>query len=115
MSRYPTGWTPDDRIDEFAGAGVVAITALQTLQAGELPYNTSGGQATGGKVFMNGRGGGVGTFTVQMARHCLGCEKVVVSCSAANADFVKSLGADEVVECRFRLGYLLAVSSLSEG
>ncbi|MCJ1225812.1 hypothetical protein MMC12_002461 [Toensbergia leucococca] len=94
------GWTSDHRIDEFAGAAVVALTALQTLQAGDLPYNTSGGQATGGKVFINGGSGGVGTFTIQMAKQCLGCEKVVVSCSGANADFVKSLGADEVVDYR---------------
>jgi NADPH:quinone reductase-like Zn-dependent oxidoreductase len=57
-------------------------------------------QATGGKVFINGGSGGVGTFTVQMAKHCFECEKVVVSCSGADADFVKALGADEVVDYR---------------
>lgn len=97
-----------DLLDEFAGAGVVAITALQMLWASNLPYSraykASGGQATvqatGGTVFINGGSGGVGTFAVQMAKHCFGCEKVVASCSGANVDLVKSLGADEVVDYR---------------
>ncbi|MCJ1433191.1 hypothetical protein MMC27_002550 [Xylographa pallens] len=96
--KIPEEWTRGRGIDEFAGAGVVALTALQTLQAGGLLRGTSDGQATGGKVFINGGSGGVGTFTVQMAKHCFDCAKVVVSCSRANADFVKSLGADEVVD-----------------
>jgi NADPH:quinone reductase-like Zn-dependent oxidoreductase len=98
--KIPDGWPADRGLDEFAGAGVVALTALQTLRAGDLPYNTSGGKATGGNVFINGGSGGVGSFTVQMAKHCFGCEKVVVSCSAANVEFVKTLGADEVVDYR---------------
>ena len=98
--KTPDGWSPDRGIDELAAVGVVALTALQTLQAGDLPYNQSSGQETGGKVFINGGSGGVGQFTVQMAKHGYGCEKVVVSCSGANVDFVKSLGADEVVDYR---------------
>lgn len=98
--KIPEGWTPERQLDGFAGAGVVALTALQTLKAGDLPYNTTKGRATGGKVFINGGSGGVGTFTIQMAKHIFGCEKVVVSCSGANAKLVKSLGADEVVDYR---------------
>lgn len=98
--KIPDGWRADRGIEEFAGAGVVALTALQTLKAADLPYNKSGGQERGGRVFVNGGSGGVGTFTVQMAKHCFGCETVVVSCSGANAELVKSLGADEVVDYR---------------
>lgn len=76
--KIPDGWTSDRSVDEFARAGVVAITALQALRVGDLPCNASGGQATGGKVFINGGSGGVGTFTVLMAKHCFGCETVVL-------------------------------------
>lgn len=82
-------------LEEFAGAALTALTALQTLKAGDLPFNARGAQ--GGTVFINGGSGGVGTFTVQMAKRGYGA-KVVASCSAANADLVKSLGADEVVD-----------------
>ena len=87
-------------LEEFGGAGVIALTALQSLKQADIPYNTSGGSSRGGAIFINGGSGGVGTFAVQMAKHALGVDKVVVSCSSANIDLVKSLGADEVVDYR---------------
>lgn len=93
--KVPEGFNRN--LAEFAGVGVAALTALQTLKAGDLPFNTRGAQ--GGKVFINGASGGVGTYTVQMAKHGYGAH-VVATCSAANADLVKSLGADEVVDYR---------------
>lgn len=98
--KVPETWPKDRGTEEFAGAAMVALTALQTLQAGDLPYNTSNGQEKGGNVFINGGSGGVGTFTVQLAKHVYGCDYVVSSCSGSNADLVKSLGADEVVDYR---------------
>ena len=73
------------------------MTALQTLKAGALPFNKGG---RGGSVFINGASGGVGTFTVQIAKHGFGCDQVVASCSGSNVDLVKSLGADEVIDYR---------------
>lgn len=84
-------------LEEFAAAGVVALTAYQTLKAGDLPFN-NGGQ--GGSVFINGGSGGVGTFTVQLAKHVYRADKVVVSCSGSNVELVKSLGADTVIDYR---------------
>lgn len=98
--KIPQAWPSNRGIEEFAGAAMVALTALQTLQAGDLPYNTSKGQARGGNVFINGGSGGVGTFAVQLAKNVYGCDNVVASCSSANIDLVKSLGADEVVDYR---------------
>ncbi|KAK5956710.1 hypothetical protein OHC33_002197 [Knufia fluminis] len=85
---------------ELGGVGVAGMTALQALMMGDLPYNRSGGAERGGKVFINGGSGGTGTFAVQMAKHGFGCETVVASCSGSNAELVRSLGADEVVDYR---------------
>lgn len=35
-----------------------------------------------------------------MAKHCFGVKHIVASCSSANVDFVKSLGATEVLDYR---------------
>ena len=86
-----------NNLQQVVAASLTAVTALQTLQAGKLPYS-NGGQ--GGSIFINGGSGGVGTFTVQMAKHIFNFDKVVVSSSGANAELVRSLGADEVVDYR---------------
>ena len=52
--------------------------------------------AAGQRVLIIGAAGGVGHFAVQLARH-LGAQVVGV-CSAGNAAFVRTLGADEVVD-----------------
>src|SRR5215470_2569990 len=52
--------------------------------------------AAGQRVLITGAAGGVGHFAVQIAKH-LGAYVVAV-CSAHNADFARSLGADEVVD-----------------
>jgi len=48
-------------------------------------------------VLVLGGSGGVGTFAVQLAKHHFDCF-TVASSSAANADFVLSLGADQVLD-----------------
>jgi NADPH:quinone reductase-like Zn-dependent oxidoreductase len=55
------------------------------------------GHVTGGQsILINGAAGAVGTVAVQIARH-LGLDVTAV-CSAANADFVRGLGADRVID-----------------
>ncbi|WED23646.1 zinc-binding dehydrogenase [Vibrio sp. JC009] len=50
-------------------------------------------------IFISGGSGGVGSFAIQMARH-FGVQTIIASCSAANHDFVRSLGATHVIDYR---------------
>ena len=50
----------------------------------------------GQRVFIQAGAGGVGTIAIQLAKH-LGAT-VATTCSARNADFVRSLGADTVID-----------------
>ena len=73
--------------DDAACIGVAALTAYQCL----VPNIKSGD-----RVFINGGSGGVGSFGIQFAK-VKGCY-VVTSCSSANVDLCKSLGADSVID-----------------
>ena len=56
-----------------------------------------GGPATGGSALINGGAGGVGHFAVQIAK-ALGAAPTAATCGPANVDFVRSLGADLVID-----------------
>ena len=75
--------------DQAATLPIAGGTALQALA-------DEGRLATGQRVLITGAAGGVGHFAVQIAKH-LGAQVVGV-CSAANAAFVRALGADEVID-----------------
>ncbi len=48
-------------------------------------------------MLITGAGGGVGHLAVQLAKH-LGATVVGVACSTSKVDFVRSLGADDVID-----------------
>ena len=73
-------------------AAAVPIAAMTAWQALHEVANVQAGQ----RVLVHAAAGGVGHFTTQLA-HQAGCE-VVGTCSPHNADFVRSLGADHVVD-----------------
>lgn len=50
------------------------------------------------RVLVHGAAGGVGSFAVQLARYKKA--HIIVTASSANTDFVKALGADEVIDYR---------------
>src|SRR2546425_3420756 len=75
--------------EQAASVDIAGITALQGLRA-------KGKVEPGQKVLINGASGGVGTFAVQIAKS-FGADVTGV-CSARNADLVRSLGADHVID-----------------
>jgi NADPH:quinone reductase-like Zn-dependent oxidoreductase len=76
----------------FEEAGAVAAAATTALRA----LRDAGQLQPGQRVLVNGAAGGVGTFSVQIAR-ALGAEVTGV-CSTRNLELVRSLGAGRVVD-----------------
>lgn len=74
-----------------AATPISALTAWQGLVE-------RAGLAAGQRVLIHGAAGGVGTIAVQLARWR--GARVTATASAANLDFVRSLGADEVIDYR---------------
>ncbi|MFD5650019.1 NAD(P)-dependent alcohol dehydrogenase [Streptomyces sp. NPDC127039] len=75
--------------EQAAALPMAAVTALRGIR-------TVARVRSGQRVLVNGAGGGVGTFAVQIAA-VLDAEVTGV-CSAANADLVRSLGAARVLD-----------------
>ncbi|KAF2194124.1 reticulon-4-interacting protein 1, mitochondrial precursor [Zopfia rhizophila CBS 207.26] len=75
------------QIDDAASIGVAGLTAYHSIAP-----NVKDGD----KIFVNGGSGGTGIFCIQIAK-ALGCH-VTTSCSTANINLCKSLGADEVLD-----------------
>ncbi|RDI27589.1 NADP-dependent oxidoreductase [Lentzea flaviverrucosa] len=78
-------------VEQAGAAPLVALTAWQTLVG-------RGGVSAGQRVLIHAAAGGVGHVAVQIAK-ALGAY-VIGTASAAKHDFVRSLGADEVVDYR---------------
>jgi hypothetical protein len=74
--------------EEAAALPLVALTAWQALDAAALE--------PGQRVLVHAAAGGVGSVAVQLAKQ-RGLV-VAATCSAGNADYVRKLGADEVID-----------------
>ncbi|KAK3669700.1 hypothetical protein LTR78_010452 [Recurvomyces mirabilis] len=72
---------------DLSTIGVAGVTALQSIK----PFVKKGD-----KVFINGGSGGVGIFAIQLAK-AYGLS-VTTTCSTANVEFCRSLGADQVID-----------------
>jgi NADPH:quinone reductase-like Zn-dependent oxidoreductase len=79
------------RLDFVQAASIpmVGLTASQVLKE-------RASLKPGQKVFIHAGAGGIGTFAIQLAKH-LGAT-VATTTSAGNAELVRSLGADEVID-----------------
>lgn len=84
LAAIPSGLS----FQQAAAMPLAATTALACLRAGR--------PSTTGRVLINGASGGVGTFTVQLAK-AVGFHVTAV-CSARNAELARSLGADVTVD-----------------
>ncbi len=76
----------------FNEAAVIPLAGLTALQA----LRDKGNISKGMKVLINGGSGGVGMFAIQIAK-AFGAEVTAV-CSGKNTSFVKSFGADHVID-----------------
>jgi NADPH2:quinone reductase len=112
-----------------AGADLVALSphavfrlpdGLSFEKAAALPMNyltaqfalqTRAGLREGETVLVHGAAGGVGTASLQVARGC-GARTIAVVSTEEKADFVRDLGADDVVLVD---GFLPAVKDLTGG
>jgi NADPH:quinone reductase-like Zn-dependent oxidoreductase len=91
-------WTKQDRLvpkpvnlsfEQAAAVPIAGFTALQALRdAGKI--------RAGQKVVIDGAGGGVGSFAVQIAK-AFGAQVTAV-CGPGNLERVRALGADHVVD-----------------
>jgi alcohol dehydrogenase len=77
---------------DFAEAAAVPLAAASALQALTEHANLQSGQ----KVLIHGGAGGIGIFAIQLAKN-LGAH-IATTATSADADFVKSIGADEVID-----------------
>ncbi|GHA45300.1 NADPH:quinone oxidoreductase [Streptomyces tauricus] len=96
-------------MNEAGSLPLVALTAWQALvERGKV--------RPGQKVLIHAGAGGVGSIAIQLAAH-LGAH-VATTASASNADFVRALGADTVIDYRTQdfeqllTGYDLVLDSL---
>src|SRR5262249_2139018 len=104
-------WYRDGALAEYCGARVADLAGkpsrVDPVRAAATPISAltawqglveRAGLAAGQRVLIHGAAGGVGAFAVQLARWR--GARVIGTASAANLDFVRSLGADEVIDYR---------------
>jgi NADPH:quinone reductase-like Zn-dependent oxidoreductase len=85
---------PGDLSHENAAA--LALTGLTALSAIEETLKLQRGET----ILIQGGAGGVAGFAIQLAKH-IGA-RVITTASAANHDYVRALGADEVIDYNAR-------------
>lgn len=76
--------------EEAASLPLALLTAL-------LAFDTVGFQK-GQSVFIVGGAGGVGSLAIQLAKNVFEASRIVATCSTGKVEFVKTLGADLVVD-----------------
>src|SRR6266568_5008158 len=73
-------------------AAAVALIGLTALSAIEATLKLRAGES----ILIQGGAGGVASFAVQLAKH-IGA-RVITTTSAANRDYLRDLGADEIID-----------------
>lgn len=73
-------------------AAALALPGLTAIISIEETLNLQAGE----KILIQGGAGGVAGFAIELAKH-IGAH-VITTCSAGNIDYVRGLGADEVID-----------------
>ncbi|MEW2585527.1 NAD(P)-dependent alcohol dehydrogenase [Streptomyces virginiae] len=100
MGRDVTRLRPGDEVFGEAEGAFAEYVCAPADAVGPMPANLTFEQAAAVPLagnLVNGASGGVGTFAVQIAK-AFGAEVTGV-CGTRNAELVRSLGADHVVDC----------------
>jgi NADPH:quinone reductase-like Zn-dependent oxidoreductase len=79
-------------------AALTFAEASAIPQAGAIAWQGTGGAVAGHRVLINGAGGGSGSFAIQLAKR-LGARVTGVD-NAGKLEFMRSVGADEVIDYR---------------
>ena len=90
VTRAPTNITAV----EAASLPLISLTVLQSFESFVSQHRNA---TTGLSVLVQAGAGGLGSFAIQYCKHHLHM-KVYTTCSANNADFCRSLGADVVID-----------------
>ncbi|KAG2385667.1 hypothetical protein C9374_003482 [Naegleria lovaniensis] len=87
-------------IDHQVGAagGVIYLTTFQSFQKFHTAQSGQQDSLKGRKVLIIGGSGGTGAAAILLAKYYFKAELVVAIASKKNSSFVKSLGADEVLD-----------------
>jgi len=85
---------PDAMSHEIAAA--MALTGLTAISAIEETLKLKSGE----RILIQGGAGGVAGFAIQLAKH-LGA-RVITTASAANHDYLRGLGADQIIDYNAR-------------
>ncbi|KAF2443937.1 GroES-like protein [Karstenula rhodostoma CBS 690.94] len=89
IARKPKGWT----FEEAASVPLVTLTAFACLD--RLPPLKP--TVAHRRVVVAGASGGTGMWCVQLAKKVYNCH-VLAICSGRNAEFVRGLGADDIID-----------------
>jgi NADPH:quinone reductase-like Zn-dependent oxidoreductase len=104
---FAAGGTHAEYVTIKAEQAAIKPPALSFVEAAALPMTAGaawqcvvavGSVQPGQRVLIHGASGGVGTIAVQLAK--LKGAHVIATASGANADLVRSLGADEIIDYR---------------
>jgi NADPH:quinone reductase-like Zn-dependent oxidoreductase len=76
----------------YVDAAALALTGLTAIISVETTLKLQRGET----ILIHGGAGGVASFAIQLAKH-IGA-RVITTTSAANLDYVRGLGADEVLD-----------------
>lgn len=105
---------PNDlSFEHAASAGIAVLTAYEGIVNNCFIRDDDVHEIR--KIIVIGASGGVGSFAVQIAKAVCSGNTVIGICSDKNTEFVKSLGADQVIDYKNKEAYNLFIETTGKG